>query len=70
MVICFSVSQWSSGAWSNCSKPCGFSTKYRLNKCKTGCAKFGKNKAIVKEYTLCNVNDCGNYGMHTLEIRF
>ena len=62
----FLVTEWSYGTWSNCSKPCGFSTKFRLNTCIKNCAKFGNRTTVEKELALCNVNECGNYGMYNL----
>jgi len=56
----FIVNVWNNGTWSNCSKPCGFSNKFRWNQCIIGCAKFGSMSYKTKEYSVCNVNECDN----------
>ena len=61
------IETWSYGDWSDCSKPCGFSYKSRVNKCVSGCDET-KNQTVT-ELVACNVNDCGYYGKIRVRVR-
>ena len=53
------VPTWIYGEWSDCSKSCGFSHKFRTNQFVNG------NKTeIVPEFSICNVDDCGHYSKY------